>query len=75
MRPQIVIILTIVLSLVNNTVMLAQQISSDSGPPPPSGQRGPEFPIDQGLMILLVLGFLLGIYVLTKKIKANNAAR
>jgi hypothetical protein len=75
MRPQIVIILTIVLSLFNNTVMLAQLNSGVTSPPPPSNRRPPETPIDQGLLILLIFGFLLGLYVVLKKIKENNAAR
>jgi hypothetical protein len=55
--------------------MLAQHNGGGTSPPPPGNQRGPELPIDQGLMILLILGFLLGICVIVNKIRANNAAQ
>ena len=75
MRPQIMNILTIVLSLFSSTAMLAQHISSDSGPPPPGNGFPPELPIDQGVVLLLLFGFLMGVYVVLKTIKENNAAR
>ena len=75
MRPQIVIILAFVLSILNSTTMLAQHNGGGSGPPPPGSQRGPELPIDQGLEMILILGALLGIYVIIRKVKANNAVR
>jgi len=69
MRPQIVKILTLVLVLVNSTVMLAQQ----AGPPPPeNGERGPQLPIDDNVFLLLGIGLLYGAYIAYKKYKATN---
>ena len=72
MRPQIVIILALVLSIVDNTPMLAQLRSGETGPPPPENQRGPELPIDNGILILLIIGLLYGCYVIWKKYKINK---
>lgn len=75
MRPQIVNkILTVVLSIVMCTVLNAQHSGNETGPPPPDtgGQvRGPELPIDQGLLILLLIGLVYGIYAL-QKTKTTN---
>ncbi len=65
MRPQIVPILTVVLSFLVSASMLAQS----SGPPPPAQRRPPEAPIDTQLVYLLVLGVFLGCYFLYKKTK------
>ncbi len=69
MRPQIVSILTLVLSFLSSASMLAQTVS----PPPPRQTRGPELPlpIDSDLMLLLSVGVLLGVYVVYKKIKCK----
>lgn len=74
MRPQIVIILALVLSLFNSTTMLALQKSGETGPPPPNRTPPPELPIDHGIVILIVIGLLFGCYVVWKKICANNVA-
>lgn len=75
MRPQIVIILTFVLSFFNNTPMLAQLRSGETGPPPPvRTPPPPELPIDSGLLILLVIGIVFGCYVVLKKRQSNNVA-
>lgn len=79
MRPQIVkYILTSALSLLSSAVMLAQQLSSDTGPPPPgngSAQRGPELPIDNGILFLVLAGLIYGIYIITtaKKVKSRES--
>lgn len=72
MRPQIVKILPWVLFLGTGTNMLAQHSKAGSGPPSPSSQRGPEFPIDDSLIILICAGLILGCYVAYKNIQAKN---
>ena len=44
--------------------MLAQE---RSGPPPPAGNRRPPQPIDESIIILIVLGVLYGAYIAYKK--------
>ena len=72
MRPQIVKILTLILFVINSTVMLSQSLSSDSGPPPPTNNRGPELPIDNSIFILIVLGLIYGAYITYKKYRVMN---
>jgi len=64
MRPQIVKILTLILFIFNSISMLAQE---RSGPPPPAGNRRPPQPIDESIIILIVLGVLYGAYIAYKK--------
>ena len=68
MRPQIVKILTLVLFVFNSISMLSQK----AGPPAPGGTRGPEFPIDDNIIILIVIGLLFGAYMTYKKIQTKN---
>lgn len=72
MRPQIVKILTLILFLVNSMSMLGQSLSGSSGPPPPSNNRGPQFPIDENIWILLAIGLCLGVYIIYKKKRINS---
>ena len=68
MRPQIVSILTLVLSFLSSTSMLAQAVS----PPPPGQTRGPFLPIDTDLIFLLIVGVLLGVFMLLRKIVSKR---
>ena len=72
MRPQIVKILTFVLFIVNSTYMLGQSHSGSSGPPPPSNNRGPGLPIDDSILILILIGLAFGAYVIYKKSRINS---
>lgn len=73
MRPRIVIILTIALSLYNSALSFGQSVSEKTGPPPPNNQqRGPNLPIDDNITILLIVGLLLGTYFLIKKYRAKD---
>lgn len=65
MRPQIVAILTIVLSLLNGTVMHAQVDT----PPPPPPTPPPELPLDSGMFLLLIAGLIYGSYIVLKRIR------
>ena len=65
MLTKIIKILILVLVITNSTVMLAQE---RTGPPPPANQtRGGELPIDNNVIILIVLGILYGVYITYKK--------
>ena len=69
MRPQIVKILTLILFTFNSISMLAQE----AGPPPPANERRPpQYPIDDGIFILVALGLLYGAYIVYKKHQAKN---
>jgi len=49
--------------------MLAQE----AGPPPPANERRPpQYPIDDGIFILVALGLLYGAYIVYKKHQAKN---
>ncbi|MDC8005128.1 hypothetical protein POV27_13790 [Aureisphaera galaxeae] len=72
MRPQIVTIATLVLFLVNSTLMLGQSTGKEAGPPPPAQRTPGELPIDSGLYILLIAGIIYGVYVLLQRRKAKN---
>ncbi len=47
--------------------MLAQSLNSDSGPPPPGNNRGPEFPVDDNIFMLIGLGLVYGVFIAYKK--------
>ena len=66
MRPQIVAILAIVLSLLNGTVMHAQ--SADTPPPPPPTPP-PELPLDSGIIVLLLAGLIYGTVVVARRLR------
>jgi len=76
MRPQIVkkikILAPAVLCFLTSTMVLGQANNGSSGPPTPSQQRGPELPIDDNLMILLIIGLLYGSYVAYKRFRIKN---
>ncbi len=72
MRPRIVFILTVALSLYNSAVSFAQSVPDSKGPPPPNDTRTPGFPIDDNIYILLAFGLLLGIYFIVKKYRSND---
>ena len=72
MRPQIVKILTFGLFIINSTYMLGQSPSGSSSPPPPSNNRGPNLPIDDNILILILLGLAFGVYVIYKKSRINT---
>lgn len=75
MRSQIILILTIVLSLYTNVVSFGQSISESIGPPPPNEGgtiNGPQLPIDDSFIVLLIAGLLLGVYFLIKKHHSKN---
>jgi len=64
MRPQIVKILSLVLFVINSTTMLAQH----AGPPPPAeDRRPPGLPIDEYIVLLIVIGLIYGAYIAYKK--------
>jgi len=72
MRPQIVIILTFLLGLWSNGVMLAQSQGGSKSPPPPNSQRTPQFPIDDFILPLLILGIAYGCYIMHRRNKRSN---
>jgi len=53
------------------TIMLAQQFDADTGPPPPTDPP-PELPLDNGILLLLVAGFVYGCYIARKRFQANR---
>lgn len=57
MRPQIVKIFVLGLSLLLPNLALAQD------PPPPTGPPPPGFPIDANIFILVILGLAYGVFV------------
>ncbi len=69
MRPQIVKILTLVLIIFNSTTMLAQRASP---PPPANNTRGPQLPLDENIIVLIVIGLLFGAYITYKKHQVKN---
>lgn len=76
MRPQIVKrIILIVFCFFAKAMVLAQTGGSGEGPPNPGGQRGPELPIDENLIILLVVGILYGSYIAYKRQRLKNTQR
>jgi hypothetical protein len=73
MRPQIVKICFSVLFMLYGALLFGQ--SGKAGPPPPGPQRTPQLPIDQDLAILFLLGMVLGIFFLARRIRATYNAR
>ena len=65
MRPQIVTILTLILSTMSSMFALAQ----DGGGPPPPITHPPEIPIDSSIAILIVAALVYGGYIAFKKMK------
>jgi hypothetical protein len=65
MRPQIVKIFVLGLSLLLPNMALAQS------PPPPTGPPPPGFPIDANIAILLFLGLVYGVYVAYKRARTS----
>ena len=53
-------------------IMLAQSKGGGSGPPPPSQNRTPQLPIDNNILILIIIGLLYGVYVTYKNHQAKN---
>jgi len=72
MRPRIVFILTIALSLYNSAFGFAQSVKDSKEPPPPNDTRTPGFPIDDNIYILLAFGLVLGVYFFIKKYRSND---
>ena len=68
MRPQIVKILTLVLLVFNSISTFAQKAS----PPPPANNRGPQLPIDDSILVLIVLGLFYGVFIAYKKAHSKN---
>jgi hypothetical protein len=52
--------------------MLGQSSTASSGPPPPAQRTPPELPIDSSVYLLLIAGIIYGVYLITKKKKAND---
>ncbi|MGV6828866.1 MAG: hypothetical protein ACWA45_05655 [Flavobacteriales bacterium] len=73
MRPQIVKIVTLVLSFITSTAMLAQHTNAGSRPPAPNGQRGPQLPIDDHLFVLFIVALVYGCYIIYTKRKTKNS--
>jgi len=69
MRPQIVLILALVLSLLNSTIMQAQLTGGSGPPPPPPPTPPPELPLDSGILLLIVAGIIYGAYVAYRRMK------
>jgi len=62
-------------SLLFNVISLAvQATSSKQGPPPPSQNRGPLFPLDDNIWILIVVGIVFGVYIIYKRKYTTNKA-
>ncbi len=72
MRPQIVIILTFLLGLWSNGVMFAQSSGGSKSPPPPSSQRTPQFPIDDWILPLLIVGIVYGCLIMYRRNRLAN---
>ena len=72
MRPQIVIILTILLFSLNSISMLGQSSTASSGPPPPPQRTPVDLPIDSSIYLLLVAGIVYGIYIVAKNKKTSD---
>jgi len=73
MRPQIVKLLTSLCCFLAAIPMLSQGPSPGGGPPPPDrGPTLPELPIDDNILILMVIGLFFGIYALVKRNKVTD---
>jgi hypothetical protein len=53
------------------TIMLAQQLGADTGPPPPTDPP-PELPLDNGILLLIIMGLVYGCYVATKRFQTSR---
>ena len=74
MRPQIVKILTIVLFLLNSTTLLSQHSRGGKGPPVPTNNRTfPELPIDDSILILILIALVYGAYIAYKRYRTKNS--
>jgi hypothetical protein len=73
MRPRIVKILPIVYCFIAVIPMLSQGPTAGAGPPWPS-RNPPELPmpIDDNILILLIVGLFYGFYTIVKKNRATN---
>jgi hypothetical protein len=59
-------------SLIYNVlIFLVQAASSNQAPPPPSQNRGPNYPIDDNIWVLLVVGILFGVYLIYKRNRSS----
>jgi len=74
MRSQIVkkIATTTALFLLTGAIMFGQSVGGSSGPPAPTQDRGPQLPIDDHLIILVVAGLLYGAYIAYKNYRVKN---
>lgn len=62
-------------SLIYNVLLFAVQATTgDKAPPPPSQNRGPNFPIDDTIWVLIIAGIILGLYLIYKNNYATNKA-
>lgn len=73
MRPQIVKkVVFLAFCFLTNAIALAQTSGSGEGPPNPGQGRGPNLPIDENLIILLVVGIIYGSYIAYKRYTIKN---
>ncbi|MGK0386360.1 MAG: hypothetical protein ACI849_000970 [Patiriisocius sp.] len=73
MRPQIVKILTLVCSFILVTPMLGQGSPASQGPPAPTqGPTLPELPIDDNIIILMLVAIAYGVFVAYRKNETTN---
>lgn len=62
-------------SFIYNVLIFAVQTTAgEQAPPPPSQNRGPNYPIDDNIWILIVVGIIFGIYVIYKRNRSINRA-
>jgi hypothetical protein len=71
MRSQIVNILTLLFSFLSTVSVFGQRVGDSAPPQPRPGPTPPELPIDDNLIILLMLGICLGVYYFYKKRTTN----
>ena len=80
MRCKIVLFLLVIVTQFNGVQLFAQSVSGTQGPPPPNTSRTPlppidaMVPIDDNLIILVVMGLFLGAYFVYKNRVAKKAA-
>lgn len=70
MRPQIV---KYILFIYAHFFVMGVAVAQERVPPPPQPERtpGPQLPIDNHILILIIFGVFLGAYFLLRKKKAN----
>ena len=62
-------------SLIYNVLIFAVQATAgDKAPPPPSQNRGPNYPIDDNIWVLIVAGIIFGVYIIYKRKYTTNKA-